>query len=288
MKLNGRAIKVPPPPRSVLGSAIDAATSRFGESRYQPCLASLSGWSSAKAFFTDAEAVEEFLSYEASFNPGTDRKAAAAFMLSDYLISLSGLVVPLYLHKQIVPDLEPGKVLVQFRIEPHSHANRDYQFRRAWFSLPADEGKAVLPAKPEALGEQVELHLRPLIEQLNRLSGLGRSSLWRLVADAIAGRFLEFGRAINEEDDACQLALEVIRRPGSVLSNRQVGYFDLSVPDGSGKLFRYRFRSRGGCCRYYSVEGGKLCKTCVLKPRAERDADLRLAMAERLGSSPSK
>ncbi|WP_442580069.1 (2Fe-2S)-binding protein [Mesorhizobium sp. ASY16-5R] len=79
--------------------------------------------------------------------------------------------------------------------------------------------------------------------------------------------------------------MTILKQPGSPLFNRQLHYFDLTLRDeGQRELLSWTFRARGGCCRFYTVEGGKLCSTCVLKNAAERDNELLDAMRRRFGS----
>jgi hypothetical protein len=66
--------------------------------------------------------------------------------------------------------------------------------------------------------------------------------------------------------------MAIVKVQGSPLNNRQLGYFDLTLHDSALKEpFTYTFRARGGCGRYYTVEGAEKCPTCVLKSHEERD-----------------
>lgn len=51
-----------------------------------PCSAGpmLAGWTTSAALFSSPSALEEFLDYEGSFDPGVDLKSRAAFLMSDY------------------------------------------------------------------------------------------------------------------------------------------------------------------------------------------------------------
>lgn len=255
---------------------------------------------SVASFLADEVAMRDFLAYEASFNPRTDQKAAAAFMFMDYTLGLFGIMVPLALQAGLVPDLAPGRALLQVRLGTYSHDGQEHEQRQFWFRPGAgpfatldrdlaEQPAAVLLPDQTALcdrfRQEAEAHLLPVIERLTALTRLPRRALWRLAADTIAAGFLDQGRMVQREADARDMALRIIRQPGSPLDNRQVGYFTLSVSDDAGGRFDYTFRARGGCCRYYTVEGGELCTTCVLKPQPARDDDLRLAMRRHLGLS---
>ena len=48
----------------------------------------------------------------------------------------------------------------------------------------------------------IEVHFDPLVEQLHAATGLSRSALWRLVADGVAGRFLDAGRRFDRLEQA--------------------------------------------------------------------------------------
>ncbi|NPD17427.1 (2Fe-2S)-binding protein [Xinfangfangia sp. D13-10-4-6] len=258
-------------------------------------------WASVSDFIADDVAMREFLAYEAGFNPQTDQKAAAAFMFMDYSLGLIGMMVPLFLDAGLVPDIDPGRSQLQLRHGVHYHDGKAQEQREVWFR-PGARGFATtdraladhpdvdycpdLTALCDPFRREVEGHLGPLIERLSGVTRLPRRALWRLAADTIAAAFLEEGRALGREAEARGLALQIIREGASPLSNPQVGFFTLSVPDDTGGEFAYTFRARGGCCRYYTVEGGGLCKTCVLKPRAARDMDLRQAMRHHLGLPP--
>ena len=77
---------------------------------------------------------------------------------------------------------------------------------------------------------------------------------------------------------------------GSPLANRQMHYFDIVIrdPADSDRILASRsFRSRGGCCRYYTSREGKLCTTCVLLDPADRDRNLEAKLRFRLGLAPA-
>lgn len=115
--------------------------------------------------------------------------------------------------------------------------------------------------------------------------------MWRLVGDSVSAVFLETGRTLGCEERAMTEALVVLKQPGSPLANRQMHYFDIVIraPDDPGRvLARRTFRSRGGCCRYYTSREGRLCTTCVLLDPRERDRNLEAALRARLGlASPA-
>lgn len=260
------------------------------------------GWISAEAFFASDVMIEEFLDYEASFNEGTDRKTSASLMMTDYAYVFSLATVPAFTGFGILPDLSPSRVALQFHATQDEHDGHVHEVRRAhvrYLSADFSTTRTDDAAHPDARGPMahdqiaeayccsVQTHFEPLIGQLHARTGLARNALWRLVADALAGRFLDAGRQLGCLDAAKASAMAILKRPGSPLNNRQLCYFDLTVLDRERQPFSYTFRARGGCCRYYTVDGGTYCKTCVLKDPRERDEDLRQAMRSHLGLTGS-
>lgn len=257
------------------------------------------GWVSARDFFASPAAIDDFLAHEGALYPGADLKGCAAFMMRDYLSILSLVTVPLFLGHRLVPDLAPSRVALRFHDIAQEQDGRTYAVRRAYvrYLSPAyatDRPDAARHADARAVADrpllceqfraELENHVQLLVGTLKARTGLASGALWRLVGDAIAGRFLDVGEKLGRLEEAKAAALSILKQPGSPLANRQLHFFDIALNDDAGcPLGVWTFRARGGCCRYYTVEGGVLCPTCVLKPAAERDADLRAAIRRHLG-----
>lgn len=244
------------------------------------------GWMTSEAFFSDDLAMGEFLGFEQSLNEGTDLKTAAALLMTDYGYSLAAATVPLFTGFGLVPDLSPASVALSFYTTEELHDGEMHRTRRAHVRFLEDvfwQGQLDDAADGERFRVEIERHFRPIIEAIHTRTRLSHAALWRLAADAIAGRFLDSGRQFDTVEAAKAAAMRILKVSGSPLANRQLHYFDLAVLDRYQQEFSYTFRQRGGCCRFYQVEGGEYCPTCVLKDPAERDEELRLAMRRHLG-----
>lgn len=261
-----------------------------------PCSAGpmLPGWITAAGLFSSPEELEEFLDYEGSFNPGVDLKSRAAFLMSDYCYIFFMATVPLLVGRGLVPDLSPDAVSLQFYTYHGEHDGEPMTVRRARVRLLSPQifsdrhaGPFSIVTDHAALCERfrmgVEQHFEPLVEALAKRTGFSKNAQWRLIGDGIAGRFLDVGRRFGCLPEAMASAMAIVKAQGSPLNNRQLGYFDLTLHDSTLKEpFTYTFRARGGCCRYYTVEGAEKCATCVLKSNEERDAILLQEMRTRI------
>ncbi|WP_421404451.1 (2Fe-2S)-binding protein [Agrobacterium fabrum] len=253
-----------------------------------PCSAGpmLAGWTTSAALFSSPSALEEFLDYEGSFDPGVDLKSRAAFLMSDYCYIFFMATVPLLVGRGVVPDVSPEAVSLQFYTHHGEHDGEPMTVRRAHVRLLSpqiftdrDAGPFSTVTDHAGLCERfrigVEQHFHPLVEALAKRTGFSKNAQWRLVGDAIAGRFLDVGRRFGCLTEAMASAMAIVKVQVSPLNNRQLGYFDLTLHDSALKdPFTYTFRARGGCCRYYTVKGAEKCPTCVLKSNEERDAIL--------------
>lgn len=250
-------------------------------------------------FFADDAALLKAFEYQRSFCPDADTKASATFMLSDYIAVLMNVLIPLTMHHRIVPSLAPRDVGLSFHQatdQPADPSQPQPRTMRVVFlssdlaaasdlsAIPTREG-ATKPDLAEALRTETERHFAPLISRLSALSGLAPAAFWRLVADGIAAEFLTVGKNTGEEALAKALALRIVKTQGSPLNNAQLHFFDLDLAVAGEPSNRVCLRARGGCCRYYTVEAGRFCTTCVLKAPAPRNRDLRIALRRRFGLS---
>lgn len=253
------------------------------------------GWVRADRFVLNEALVDEYLEYEGSFSRNTDLKTCAAAMMVDYCYVFTLATVPMFVRFGILPDLSLQNYAMRFHIVPLKHDDKTVLVRRAhvrfltqrsWTDRVEYADFAIQLPDHDGLCDHyrmgIEDHMMPLVDHLYRRTSLSRSALWRLVADAVAGRFLEIGRELGCEDRARNSAMKILKRSGSPLNNRQLHYFDLTLCDDQNReLFSRTFRSRGGCCRYYMTSGGELCETCVLQKPEIRDTRLLSAMRER-------
>lgn len=244
------------------------------------------GWTTAEAFFFDDVAIGEFLTFEQSLNEGTDIRTAGALLMTDYGYILAAAVVPLFAGFGLLPNLSPTTVALSFYTTEEPHDGQIQRVRRAhvrFLEQTFRQGRLNDVADGERFRAEIERHFRCVVDAIHARTRLSRAALWRLAADSIASRFLDSGRRFGTEEVAKVSAMRILKVPGSPLANRQLHYFDLTVTDRHQQEFSYTFRQRGGCCRFYQVEGGEYCPTCVLKAPAERDEELRLAMRRHLG-----
>lgn len=279
------AIETPRAEEALVQRALEAQTAYMPDVRADtgPLGA---GWTTAEAFFSDKVALGEFLAFEQSLNEGTDLRTAAALLMTDYGYILAAAAVPLFTGFGLVPDLSPASVALSYYTTEEPHDGKMQRTRRAHVRFLEEifrQGQLDDVADGERFRVEIERHFRPVIEAIHLRARLSRAALWRLAADAIAGRFLDSGRRFGTVEVARASAMRILKVPGSPLANRQLHYFDLTVLDSHQQEFSYAFRQRGGCCRFYQVEGGEYCPTCVLKDPAERDEELRLAMRRHLG-----
>lgn len=98
-----------------------------------PCSAGpmLPGWMTSAELFSSSAALEEFLGYEGSFDPGVDLKSRAAFLMSDYCYIFFMATVPLLVGRNVVPDMSPDSVSLQFYTHYGEHDGEAMTVRRA-------------------------------------------------------------------------------------------------------------------------------------------------------------
>lgn len=270
---------------AVVRRALDAQAAYMPDFRADIGPAS-DGWITSEAFFSDDAALDEFLTFEQSLNEGTDLRTAGALLMTDYGYILAAAAVPLFTGFGLVPDLTPDSFALSFYTTEELHEGKMHRTRRAHVRFL---NKTFWPGRLEDADDgerfriEIEQHFRPVIEAIHARTRLSRAALWRLASDSIAGRFLDSGQRLGTVETATASAMRILKAPGSPLANRQLHFFDLSVLDKNQRNFSYTFRQRGGCCRFYLVEGGEYCPTCVLKAPVERDEELRLAMRRHLG-----
>lgn len=254
------------------------------------------GFVPVASFFKNDGFIERMLDRQQNAAKGLDRKGAAAYVMVQYssLFCMSA-VVP-FVGFRVLPDLSPDKYALFFMPEAEEGKRVAIRFLTAGFTTDIEEKSRHPDARPlvdgaglrESLRILVEDHFAPLIGVLHEKTKLSHSAMWRLVGDAIAARFLDTGEKFSCIEEAKADAMAVLKQDGSPLKNRQLGYFDITVRDEADPdrvLLTRSFRARGGCCRAYKAEGGKLCTICVLRNAEERDRDIENLIRQRLSGA---
>lgn len=202
---------------------------------------------------------------------GIDDKARAAYLIGDIAWALGMQFGALQLAARGVPNVAAAQVMAApewYRWEEDGESGESLRFT---LRLVAQAGARHQALELDGIRQLIETLHAPLIERLHAVTRLGRNALWRLVADAIAVGWLNVGKRIGRASEAMEQALAIVRVPGSPLNNKQIGFFEVVVADENnpGKPLACEwFRSRGGCCRYYTTEAaeGDWCTSCVLRP----------------------
>lgn len=254
------------------------------------------GFTPLPALFGSERFLAAMLARQQAATPGLDRKGAAAFFITEYSGLIGILAAVPFLSHGLVPDLSAANCALSAQLPP----DQPPRVRIRLLNAVGVTERALPRAAPalrladheglrDALGRALEAHMAPLIDSLHAHTGLPARAMWRLVADAVAVRFLEAGRRLGCEAAAKADVMAALMSPGSPLANRQLHFFDVEiVADAAPRqvLARRTFRARGGCCRFYTAPGGSLCTSCVLVKPDDRRQRIEARMRAELGLPP--
>ena len=248
------------------------------------------------ALCADAPALRELLERPRRHDPRLTEKILAASLIILASGPVSTLAAACLLGAGVVPRLGAERVAFAVGTSPSAQAREpvhldllDPGFDAAPGPFAAHPHAAPLPdrdALRARMREALEGFLAPLVAALHRETGLSRAALWRLAGDAVAGEFLDVGRFLGREDLARADALAILKAPGAPMTNPQLRYLEVEIPDPQrpdSPLLRRSFRARGGCCLWKDLPGASLCTTCVLRPEAEMRALVEAGLRRRLG-----
>lgn len=220
--------------------------------------------------------IEEELHHQSSAAPDQemDRKTRATLLLCRISGPLLAALVQLDGLAADCTDLQAHHCYLQPDWMAGAGDKAHLYFRRYYCAINPPQALSE-PVPADVLGEHIETLMQPLVEILSQQSGLGQKALWRLVTDGVAAYYL-----ISQDEDAAQQramtrAEAVLNRPGSPLNNRQWHYWQFRLPaeeSPTGEPVSRYVRIRGGCCRYYTLEGHDYCGTCVLLKKQDREA----------------
>lgn len=202
-------------------------------------------------------------------------ETAASYLLGWYAEGVASAAVPAFVTERRVPDLSPANLSL--------HRNDEH-----WVDRTAVHGvaMAVLPDDPAAGAPDVTVvddldalrrhlsgalltHLGPVVEAVRQRVRLGLRVRWGLVADSIAGAFLDVGRATGDQLAARDEADAFLAVAAPTLRARPTW-----VPlDHGGQC--HIFMRRGACCLAYKTPEHGYCTTCPSTPDEEREQRLR-------------
>lgn len=226
-------------------------------------------------FVRSPDRIAEELDHQGSAAPDqtVDMKTRAAFLLGRLSAPLLAALVQLDGAAADCTDLQADRCFLQpdwmTGVEDKAHL----YFRRYYCAI--NPPRALSEPMPAAvLGEHLEVLLYPLVEAISQQSGLGQKALWRLVTDGMAAYYLISQPEGEAQQRAMARAEAVLNRPGSPLCNRQWHFWRFQLPakeSPTGEPVSRCVRIRGGCCRYYTLEGHDYCGTCVLLKKQDRE-----------------
>lgn len=229
------------------------------------------------ALAADAARLELWIDEHRRLHAGTDRRAAGAFLIGRVAFEVLEPLAQRLVARGRAPIPGPGDVALRLgwsTWEDEGGRTPVLALRPRFAGAPGEGGAA-------ALGAALHPLFAALVAALAGATRLSSGSLWRLVTDAVASTLLEAGRAAGQSEAGMALAHEALAAADRPLRNPQCGFFELRAADRAGRPCREWHLRRGGCCRFYTVEGGETCTSCVLRDQASREARLRDWVASR-------
>jgi hypothetical protein len=207
------------------------------------------------ALASDIGRLESWLDTQAIAAEGMDRKSQAAYMIGGLAWS-----VCIWMTAFALTGNKPIR-RVAFAQERYSWGEGTpdaHEYVRYPISIEVGDGE---PNYRETL-EQI---FEPIIAATMVTSGLSAGAQWRLVADNVASAFLYGGKSFGMAERGMEIATPIIAE--GRLNNGKTGFLEVTA----GAACDW-FLVRGGCCRYYTTNGGDYCTSCVLRKREDQVA----------------
>lgn len=228
-------------------------------------------WRPWAALAADEAALAEALRKEGEFN-GLDPKGQAAYLVGTLGYALSSTLIALRSVGLDIAGATSDRLHYRQELVHWEEGEESGDYNRMILRLADDLPVAAVPASTEAMRLQLVALIEPALLRMHAVTGLPKAALWRQAADNVASGFLYTGRPLGFEQGAIDEGLLLLRTPASPLTNKQTGFFTLTVTDEqSGRSLTQTYRARGGCCRAYTCGDGTYCSTCVLTSIEERD-----------------
>ncbi|MGJ8624129.1 MAG: hypothetical protein ACSHW1_15325 [Yoonia sp.] len=200
---------------------------------------------------------------------GADAKLAAAYLMGNITAALAEIVTGLALRSHCLTAAAPSAVALVARFVPWAQDGENGVSLVFDMHLSADGLMFENTVRPYEFAKAIEDILSPLVRTLSNTSGLSKAALFRLAGDSLAYAFLAHGKILGREGEAMALAYAVLRAPTTALTNKQVHFDFIALPEAPhiGEWLRVR----GGCCRAYTRPGfPEHCTTCVLRDKDSR------------------
>lgn len=218
---------------------------------------------------------------------GLDKRGQAAYLVGSLCYRLSRVASAFHLALDVMPRLDPEKLFFQIERYQWDYEGETGESNRLLVRLAPDTGFTAGPADERlaVFARDIEAVIVPFIEKQVRDTALGNAAQFRLGADSIASGFQYSGRDLDCEPRARADALAVIKAEGSKFRNPQTHFAEIALCDPAHPeivLISETFRMRGGCCRYYTADGGDYCSTCVLRKPEDREEILRNYLRRKL------
>lgn len=242
-------------------------------------------WLIVSEAFSNEQILGHFFAQVEKTYPGADLKAQSTLLLGVYTYEICVALVDLMHKKQRVPELDPTTTGIRFNPVAITKANgTQLTYQKPQFRTFTGN---VLPTSDDLdidLASQLERHFTPIVSALSEYGGMGEGALWKVISDSICTSFLVVGENRNCQKWAQATALSIVHNRNYLLYSKRVNFLDIKIPsadDPESILAQHTFLLRGGCCRFYTIEGQNYCSTCVfLKPK-EREERLYKVLEKR-------
>jgi hypothetical protein len=237
------------------------------------------GWIPAAELAREGPALDALLEL-ALVRSASGRMDIGGSLLAEHVAwSLALRAVGTLLFGTRIPAMAPGEV--RFEIADGDTTITGTAFAGGAYGVAGDaraghEALALLADEDALLAclrDELEAHLRPLLETIGAATGRPLSALWRGAGDRLAGAFLWLGDVVGMRERAWELGTRCMQGDGPLAVGagfRVLEHAGIAEPT----------RNRRGCCLIYRADGQATCFTCPLTTEAERRRRLELRAAE--------